>query len=165
MTERNPQDDRSLSVRLRNVLCFLGIDSESKLDVVLCSGLLHKQRNIGPKSIAEAAAWLKAQSYGSMEDGAVLHLDVDERGGKRWVGVAAGQDKMLPPMAVEQALVFIPSSWPIGTTRADAARLAEALREAQRAFNTYGVMDVKRNAELTVNAALAAHDAGGKGGA
>ncbi len=115
MTSRNPQKDLSLSVRLRNVLYFMEIDSEEKLDEALGSGLLRTKRNIGPKSIAEAAAWLRAQSFAGMEDGAVLRLDVDERGWKIWRGISAVEDKELAPMMPGQALVFITDAWPVGT--------------------------------------------------
>lgn len=120
MNSRNPCDDKSLSVRLRNVCHNEKIDTAEKLEKAVTDGTLRCARNVGDKTIAEALTWLKQRSYDGMESGGLFRCEFGERKdhtrvGKRWIGVAPDEDRELPTMAVGQCLIFDPLQWPVGT--------------------------------------------------
>lgn len=120
MNNRNPIDDKSLSVRLRNVCHAEKLDTAEKLEKALTDGTLRCARNVGNKTIDEALAWLKARSYDGMESGGLFRCEFGPRTdhtrvGKRWVGVSPNEDKELPTMATGQCLIFDPLQWPVGT--------------------------------------------------
>lgn len=114
MNTRNPQTDRSLSVRLRQSCRALNIDTEEKLETALASGALHTRRNVGQATIDEALAWLKARTFDGMESSVVYQAGFIDAGytgvDKQWIKAPSGE-----ALAAGQCLVLDPNQWPVGT--------------------------------------------------
>jgi hypothetical protein len=117
---RNPIDDKSLSVRLRNVCHQLALDDEKKLEDAIVDGRMRCARNVGDKTIDEAMAWLKLRSFDGMENGGLYRVEFGERTdhtrvGKRFLFLKPGEDAEVEPMKTGQCLVLDPLQWPVGT--------------------------------------------------